>query len=152
MRVCLFEDRGAAGLEPLSLTRPVFDLVCGSATLADQQIRAFPGAEVGLLVRPELAAVVRQERPGVPVNDPDWLRAGPVVLVNGRWLPPLPTQARDLTGPCVGVCGDEVAFAVVEPHHLADDLEDCLDDLRGTLPVVLAGGVVVRHLWELVAL
>jgi UDP-N-acetylglucosamine diphosphorylase/glucosamine-1-phosphate N-acetyltransferase len=152
MRVCLYEDRGAAGLEPLSLTRPVFDLLCGSAPLADQQARAFPGAEVGLLVRPELADVVRQERPGVPVNDPDWLRAGPVVLVNGRWLPPLPAPARELAGPCVGVCGDEVAFAAVEPHHLADDLEDCLDSLRGALPVVLAGGVVVRHLWELVAL
>src|SRR5262245_29116078 len=119
MRICLYEDRGAPGLEPLSLTRPVFDLLCGTMLLADQQARAFPGAEVGLLVRPELAAVARQERPGVPVNDPAWLRAGPVVLVNGRWLPPLPTPARDLAQPCLGLCGEEIAFAAVEPHHLA---------------------------------
>src|SRR5437762_2398899 len=110
MRVCLFEDRGAADLEPLSLTRPVFDLLCGTSPLADQQLRAFPGAEIGLLVRPELADLVRQERPGVPVNDPDWLRAGPVVMVNGRWLPPLPPQVYDLSGPCVGLAGGALAF------------------------------------------
>src|SRR5262245_15037926 len=151
MRVCLYEDRGAADLEPLSLTRPVFDLLCGPTPLAAQQARAFPGAEVGLLVRPELAEVVRPERPGVPVNDADWLRAGPVVLVNGRWLPPFPRRTYNLSAPCVGVADGAVAFAVVEPRHLADDLDDMLARLAGTLPPCAAGGVVVRYLWELVA-
>jgi UDP-N-acetylglucosamine diphosphorylase/glucosamine-1-phosphate N-acetyltransferase len=155
MRICLFEDRGAADLEPLSQTRPVFDLLCGTAPLADQQARAFPGAEVGLLVRPGLAEVVRLERPGVPVNDRDWLRAGPVVLINGRWLPPLPAPDYDPTAPCVGVAGGAVAFAAVEPHHLPADptagLDDTLERLADTLPNVPAGGAVVRHLWELAA-
>jgi UDP-N-acetylglucosamine diphosphorylase/glucosamine-1-phosphate N-acetyltransferase len=155
MRVCLFEDRGAVDLEPLSLTRPVFDLLCGPAPLADQQVRAFPGAEVGLVVRPELAEVVRRERPGVPVNDPDWLRAGPVVLVNGRWLPPLPTLPHDLAAPCLGLTGGAVAFAVVEPCHLpagpTPDFDDVFDRLYVTLPHVPAGGQMVRYLWDLVA-
>src|SRR5262245_43401342 len=105
MRLCLFEDRGARDLEPLTQTRPAFDLLCGSSSLTDKLIRTLPGAELGLLVRPELADLVRHERPGVPVNDPHWLRAGPVVLVNGRWLPPLSAPAWDLTRPCVGRAG-----------------------------------------------
>jgi UDP-N-acetylglucosamine diphosphorylase/glucosamine-1-phosphate N-acetyltransferase len=155
MRVCLFEDRGTADLEPLSQTRPVFDLLCGPLSLAEQQIRAFPGADVGLLVRPELADVVRAERPGVPVNDPDWLKAGPVVLVNGQWLPPLPPQTYDLSGPCVGLADGAIAFVAVEPRHLpadlTDDLDVTFDHWYVTLPQVAAGGTVVRYLWELVA-
>src|SRR5439155_17648156 len=123
MRLCLFEDRGARDLEPLTQTRPAFDLLCGPSTLAEQLIANFPGAEVGLIVRPELSDLARYDRPGVPVNDAEWLRAGPVLLVNGRWLPPhksVPTH-----GPCVGRVVDEIAFAAVEPHHLPDDLPDC---------------------------
>ena len=36
MRICLFEQRSET-LEPLSLTRPVFDLICGITTLGDKQ-------------------------------------------------------------------------------------------------------------------
>ncbi len=35
MRLCIFEDR-AEQLEPLSLTRPVFELRCGIALAAKQ--------------------------------------------------------------------------------------------------------------------
>jgi UDP-N-acetylglucosamine diphosphorylase/glucosamine-1-phosphate N-acetyltransferase len=116
----------------------------------------FPGAEIGLIVRPELAELVSHERPGVPVNDADWLRAGPVLLVNGRWLPPEsgPKSLIPTVGPCVGRVADEIAFAAVEPQHLPDDLPDCLDDgldhLLASLPAVEAGGVVIRRPWELV--
>ena len=39
MRVCVFEDEGVANLEPLTLTRPAFDLRCGAATLLGRQLR-----------------------------------------------------------------------------------------------------------------
>ena len=41
MRVCLFEDRHADQLEPLSLTRPVYELLCGQTSLASRQWRYF---------------------------------------------------------------------------------------------------------------
>src|SRR6185369_2910667 len=95
MRICHFEDALVADLEPLSLTRPAFELLCGCASLADKQARYFhlahgTHADRGALVRPYLAATTAQRRPGLHVNDPAWLRAGPVVLVNGRWVPPAP--------------------------------------------------------------
>ena len=48
MRLCLVEDNAVAGLEPLTLTRPVFDLTAGGDSLGEKIARAFgigrPGA------------------------------------------------------------------------------------------------------------
>jgi UDP-N-acetylglucosamine diphosphorylase/glucosamine-1-phosphate N-acetyltransferase len=152
MRVCLFEDHGHAALEPLSLTRPVFDLLCGLDSLAGKQWHFFAPCEIGMLVRPHLADLCRVRDCRTPINDLAWLRAGPTVLVNGRWLPPL-GAAPDLSGPCVAVIDDEVAYAVLGPDRLTylspQTIDDCLDTWK-QLPVRPAGGRMVRHLWELV--
>jgi UDP-N-acetylglucosamine diphosphorylase/glucosamine-1-phosphate N-acetyltransferase len=155
MRVCLFEDRGAVALEPLSLTRPVFELLCGLTSLAAKQSRFFPPGPRGVLIRPLLADLVRLTAPALPVNDLAWLRAGPTILVNGRWLPPsIPLPFAELPAPCVGVVHDEVVFAVLEPEHLVDcsanTLDDCLTTWKATLPNRPAGGQMFRYLWELV--
>ena len=39
MRLCLVEDIAASGLEPLTLTRPVHELLLGSTTLASKIAR-----------------------------------------------------------------------------------------------------------------
>jgi UDP-N-acetylglucosamine diphosphorylase/glucosamine-1-phosphate N-acetyltransferase len=152
LRACLYEDHAVLDLEPLTLTRPAFDLLCGQTSLAAKQFRVFPAAARGLLVRPHLAEVVRQ-RARLAVNDLAWLRAGPTVLVNGRWLPASAERA-DVSGPCLGLSDDEVAYAVVERDALADvpldGLEEQLRRWRRTLPCRPAGGRLVRHLWELV--
>jgi len=64
MRVCLFEDRNVGDLEPLTLTRPVFDLLCGQTSLAAKQWRFFGASTVGALVRPHLADLVRSTEGG----------------------------------------------------------------------------------------
>jgi UDP-N-acetylglucosamine diphosphorylase/glucosamine-1-phosphate N-acetyltransferase len=163
MRVCLFEDRGALDLEPLSLTRPVFELLCGLTSLAAKQSRFFPPGPRGVLVRACLADVYRLGVTALPVNDLAWLRAGPTILVNGRWLPPsIPLPALPPPnmggvgggGPCVALVDDEVAFAIVDPEHLVDcsanTLDDCLATWKMTLPHREAGGRIVRYLWDLV--
>jgi UDP-N-acetylglucosamine diphosphorylase/glucosamine-1-phosphate N-acetyltransferase len=155
MRVCLFEDARALDLEPLTLTRPVFELLCGLTSLAAKQSRFFPSGPRGVLIRPHLADLYRLTSSVVPVNDLAWLRAGPTILVNGRWLPsPTPLRMAEWSRPCLGLIDDEVAFAVVEPEHLADcsanTLDDCLATWRATLPARQAGGRLFRHLWEMV--
>lgn len=152
MRVCLFEDRGVANLEPLTLTRPAFHLICGQTTLGTKQCRFFAASEVGVLIRPYLAELHGQLEPATPVNDCSWLRAGPTILVNGRWLPP---PGVDVCGesPCVGLVGEEVAYARVGPELLADctpfTLADCLESWKQTLPCRQAGGRIIDYLWEL---
>ena len=75
MRICLFEDRRASDLAPLTLTRPAFDLLCGLTPLADKPAHYFAPDATGFLVRPLVADLVREDHPHAPVNDPIWLRA-----------------------------------------------------------------------------
>lgn len=153
MRICLFEDDRVSQLEPLSLTRPAFELLCGSSSLEAKQCRQFAPCGVGYLVRPYLADLVRLQHPSAPVNDLTWLRSEPTVLVNGRWLPP-PGSALDLAGPSVAVVGDEVAYAVLGPDKLTycslNTLTDCLETWKQTLPHRPAGGRLIGYAWELV--
>jgi len=153
MRICLFEDQGVGCLEPLVWTRPVFDLLCGANSLGGRQCGHFAPCELGVLVRPYLADLVRLTHPQVPVNDYAWLRAEPTVLVNGRWIPPS-HPAADLSGPCVALVGEEVAYAVVGPDQLtycsANTLDDCLETWKVTLPSCPAEGRLAAYLWDLV--
>jgi UDP-N-acetylglucosamine diphosphorylase/glucosamine-1-phosphate N-acetyltransferase len=155
MRVCLFEDRAALDLEPLSLTRPVFELLCGLSSLGAKQSRLFPPGPRGVLIRPSLADTYRLASDALPVNDLSWLRAGSTILVNGRWLPPaVPLPMAELSVPCVGVIQGEVVYAVLEPEHLVDcdasTLDDCLARWSATLPTRAAGGRLIRYLWQLI--
>src|SRR5262249_15761874 len=133
MRVCLFEDRGVANLEPLTFVRPAFDLLCGQTSLAGKQCRHFAPCGVGFLLRPSLMYLSSLSYPTPPVNDLAWLRAEPTILVNSRWLPPA-GGAANLSGPCLAMLGDEIAYAVVGPEHLtycsATAVEDCLESWK----------------------
>src|SRR5947209_6655051 len=100
MHRCLFEER-AEQLEPLSLTRPVFDLRCGITTLAEKQSRQFPATSCGVWLRAMQVGLYRAQHPEAHVNDLAWLQSADALLVNGRWLPPAASQTLP-AGPCVG--------------------------------------------------
>jgi UDP-N-acetylglucosamine diphosphorylase/glucosamine-1-phosphate N-acetyltransferase len=172
MRICVYEDRHVRGLEPLTLTRPVIDLLCGLTTLGEKQVRYFSATVIGHLCRPVVAEQIRTRDPLVRVNDPTWLRAAPTVLVNARWVPP--AQARTVgfkgprrsvsyavsnffaDGPYLGMVGDEIAYAVLEtgllPAVSPPTLDDCLADWAQSLPTREVGGTVVSRPWELIDL
>src|ERR1700694_6030511 len=67
MRLCLVEDNAVAGLEPLTLTRPVFDLLLGAGTIGGKIARAFgvgPGPNRrGVVIRPYLAMIQKVRDP-----------------------------------------------------------------------------------------
>ncbi|MGE3806771.1 MAG: putative sugar nucleotidyl transferase [Gemmataceae bacterium] len=153
MRICIFEDHAASGLDPLVLTRPVFELLCGQTSLAAKHQRYFSPCEVGVLIRPYLVETYQSKHPRLWVNDLSWLRSGETVLVNGRWLPPA-GKPIDATSPCVGLVDGEVAYAVVSAGRLTycstNTLDDCLETWRQTLPPRKAGGSLVHHPWDLV--
>lgn len=162
MRVCLFEDRRTPDLEPLVLTRPASDLLCGLDSLGAKQSRHF-GAEVtGFLGRSPVAAVLRERDPAAPANDAAWLRAAPTVMVNARWLPPAPAGLRLVpatrrlfaSGPSAGLCQGELAFAVLDERRLQSispaTADDALADLVQTLPCREVGGHMIGRPWDLV--
>src|SRR5262249_35997388 len=153
MRLCSFEDRKVVNLEPLSLTRPAFDLLCGQTSLVNKHCRYFGASDPGAWVRPSLADCLCLQQPAWAVNNLSWLRTSPTVLVNGRWLPP-PGPAPRWDAPCVALVGDEVAYAVLAPEQLSScspgTLDYCLETWKSTLPQQLAGGRLIYYLWQLV--
>ena len=75
MRICVYEDRHVHGLEPLTLTRPACELLCGLNTLLEKQVRYFAATVVGHLCRPVMADLIRLREPGANINDAAWLRS-----------------------------------------------------------------------------
>jgi UDP-N-acetylglucosamine diphosphorylase/glucosamine-1-phosphate N-acetyltransferase len=151
--ICLFEDRGVMNLEPLALTRPAFELLCGAFPLALRQIRSFGGGQIGAIVRPMLAETCRLCRPQWAVNDPDWLRREPTVLVNSRWLPPASLQI-DGRAPRAAFIGEDLVYAVLPTAGLSDWTFETIDvnvaQLKQTLPRSEAGGLLMHYPWDLV--
>ncbi|MFQ3652038.1 MAG: putative sugar nucleotidyl transferase [Gemmataceae bacterium] len=150
MRVCLYEDGAVLDLEPLTLTRPAFALLSGCGSLADKQFHLFGATIPGAVVRPSIAPLLSES---IAVNDADWLRAGPLVLVQSRWLP-LQAPPPDLSLAHLGVLDDEIVYAVLGPEQARrlhpETLLDDLEAWRTQLPQRPAGGRMIRHLWDLV--
>lgn len=155
MRLCEFEDGRVSALEPLSLTRPVFDLLCGTTTIYEKHRRAFRPGPMGALVRPHLSRVTSADHPHLTVNVSDWLLTGSVTFVNSRWLPPrkfVPPANSEMS--CVAMIGDEIAYAVLQPRDLAEctphTLENCLTEWKSILPRRPAGGRLINRPWDLI--
>src|SRR5579864_9460919 len=121
MRLCLVEDSAVSRLEPVTLTRAIFDLLLGASSLGDKIAHAFgvgPGpARRGLVVRSHLASIERERQPHTAVNDPDWLARDPVVVANGRWIPPVDFVVPDEGRSWMGTCAGQPACALVGPDR-----------------------------------
>tara|TARA_Y100000590_G_scaffold462499_2_gene626763 strand:- start:9919 stop:11127 length:1209 start_codon:yes stop_codon:yes gene_type:complete len=76
MNITLFETRESAErLDPIALTRPVFDLRCGGFTFMERIHLLRPKTTLTLFVRDELAELTRERFPDCKVN-PDTPSAG----------------------------------------------------------------------------
>src|SRR5687767_5304666 len=111
MRLCTFEDPRVDNLEPLTLTRPAFDLRCGAQTLLERQQRVLGATQTAVWVRPSLAGLTRLTHADVAVNDEGFVRPGPIVFANSRWLP---DSGIDERTPHVGVIGEQIAYVVLD--------------------------------------
>jgi len=143
MRLCLVEDLAVCALEPLTLTRPVHELLLGATTLASKIARALgvgPGPQRRCcLIRSHLVAAQRQRDPHTIVNERDWLARGPVVVANGRWVPPADFVRPGEFGPWVGLCEGQPACAWVGADA-AVGLEPVADDHEQLPPYQQAEG------------
>jgi UDP-N-acetylglucosamine diphosphorylase/glucosamine-1-phosphate N-acetyltransferase len=143
----IYEDRLVEQLAPLTLSRPAFDLWCGSQSLLDHQLRVVGEREVRLFVRPELAPQCGLLHPGLSVNE--HAPSGPVVLMNGRWIPDTNAIPQ---GPCVGLLGGQIAFAILNDSQAvlqAEDITIALEDFSKNVPAVTAAGAMIDRPWDL---
>jgi len=158
MRLCLVEDTAVSRLEPLTLTRPAYDLLLGSNTLGSKIARAFgigPGPNRrGAVIRPFLANLQRVRDPQTPVNDRDWLARGPILAANSRWVPPERFEPLTQSSFWVGLCQGQPACAFVGPeqavalesHNANGWFEDQLERVEG----IEVGGEWIERPWDLV--
>jgi UDP-N-acetylglucosamine diphosphorylase/glucosamine-1-phosphate N-acetyltransferase len=159
MRLCLVEDRAVVGLEPLTLTRPSFELRLGAKTIGEKVARAFeigPGpARRAVVIRPCLAAIEQQRDPHLVVNDSSWLARGPVIVANARWVPPEPFPVPELNAPWVGLCEGQPACAFVGPDLVTGlrptAVEDWFDELSDRATRLDLGGEWIVRPWDIVA-
>jgi UDP-N-acetylglucosamine diphosphorylase/glucosamine-1-phosphate N-acetyltransferase len=159
MRLCLVEDIAVAGLEPLTLTRPVYDLMMGGGTLAAKLARAFgvgPGPRRrGAVIRPYLAAIQKQRDPHTAINDRDWLAMSPLVVANARWVPPVDFRVGGFDSHVVGLCDDQPAFAVVGPDEAVrlepNGVDSWFEEVAARCAVEVVGGQWITRPWDIVA-
>ena len=78
MNIYVYEDQAALNLEPLSLTRPVFDIRIGSETFLDRIQFLYPNATISVFVRESIADFTKQKYPNLEVN--------PKEINDGLWL------------------------------------------------------------------
>jgi UDP-N-acetylglucosamine diphosphorylase/glucosamine-1-phosphate N-acetyltransferase len=153
MRVAFFEDSSAAQLHPLTLLRPVFELLCGHFSLRERVVRCLDVTEWGAFVRPHLADPYREEHPEARVNDADWLAEGPTLLINGRWLPDM-GNLRHLAQNDSGVVDGEIAWLTLDPDERMllslDNWNEDLARIARSRKRVDAGGELIRYPWDLV--
>lgn len=153
MRIAFFEDSSAADFSPLTLLRPVFELVCGQFSLRERLIRTRRVSDWGAFLRPHLAEAYREEQPEAHVNDDAWFAERPTLLINGRWLPG-PRLLQEFRDDEAWVIGDTVVCMMIEPIEaslLADHYhEAALDRLAKTKRIVPANGKLLSRPWDLV--
>ncbi len=155
MRVCVFEDEAVVNLDPLTASRPAFDLRCGATTLLQKQCRLFGAREVAAMVRPSLAGLCRLDHPELHINETGWSGGGNdlIALVNARWLPGGEPLERPVE-PMVGMAENAVAFLAVPAGEVrdlsADSLAAQLRRWTEAYPQRPAGGRLLGYPWHLV--
>ncbi|HEY7327139.1 MAG TPA: putative sugar nucleotidyl transferase [Gemmataceae bacterium] len=152
MRICVFEDNAVGRLQPLTDTRPAFDLRLGARTLLQRQLHAF-GAERGFaFVRPELADLCRVTHPELTVNSLGGRQDDKVLFINARWLPP----ANSLRAPKSGeicLCDGQLAYACLPAGNAdlvhARDVSGRVEEWARKPSARTCGGRMITYPWDL---
>jgi UDP-N-acetylglucosamine diphosphorylase/glucosamine-1-phosphate N-acetyltransferase len=152
-RLCVYEDPVVDSLDPITLTRPMTEVLVGTSRILDKLLKLFRPISWGLWVRPHLVPLAKSLYPDIPINDPAWLSAGDTVLVNARWIPP--EQLRLEPFYSVGVCDNVPVILRLDRDMLrtvAYDWPLQLDHLNSDIRMQPVSGTVIHFPWELIAL
>jgi UDP-N-acetylglucosamine diphosphorylase/glucosamine-1-phosphate N-acetyltransferase len=153
LRVALFEDSRADQLRPLALTRPVFELLSGLQTNRERVLRQLGTTDWSAFCRTDLAETYREAHPGIPVNDERVVSSGPVLFVNGRYIPATGALAGAAADEA-GYLGETLCYVTVSPDEAillrAESLDASLAQIARDRKIVTAQGRVVERLWDLV--
>lgn len=153
-KIVFFEDERALNFSPISLFRPVFELLCGHHSVRERITRSFPDSSWGGIIRPELQEIYQEEHPEASINTDISIQGGQTLLINGRWLTHKTDLATIQEG-TAGWIGDELVWLTVKENDgielsCPDEVES-LRSLAQTKTRVQSTGRLVQYPWDLVS-
>ena len=151
MHICIFEDDKYSNFYPLTLSRPVYDLVCGVRTLKEKILDEFPEAEVTLHCRKYLEPVIRRENPNFRINRFD---ADEYLFINGRLI--IDEQVKALVPlldkeDIVVISGETILLAKISGTNLSKITTNKAELNFEGIPSVTKKLKCYNYLWEMIA-
>lgn len=151
--VVIFEDSAASNFSPLSLTRPVFELICGMTTIWKNIVdRFYSGADVRFICRDYLKAMLQQKL-GAKVNDLSGLEDA--LFVNGRILAAF-SQLPGIDGENeIGLHDGTIVYARLKAKEI-QSLSGSISVTDGLAALNISqkeaqGIKLVNYLWQLIS-
>ncbi|MBN1344279.1 MAG: hypothetical protein JXQ73_16450 [Phycisphaerae bacterium] len=153
MRLILFDgpDEVRAKFNPLSLSRPVWELRCGITSLGEKLVAQFGAKDVAYFVPAYMAEEYAAKVDG-KVNDAGTLAGDDLLLVHGS----LKAGSLDVaaTGPGeVGTIGDVIVYVRVSRADLskldAGSIDAFIASAAKSLPKVECKGKRFEYVWEI---
>ena len=143
--IVLFEDEAALSTEPLSLTRPIWDLRCGLRSLREKITAYFPGVQVFELARPFLKPILKNpwDEKRQSLDDALFINGA---LIPGKGL----SQASNL--PAGGAWMSEnrvIAFRGTKPGQWAAGTQIPADQFN-KMDAPENVGMLIRYPWDLI--
>ena len=137
MHVILFEDQSVVNLYPVTVGRAAFSISVGSMRLIN--IAKELGAQIELVARPHLRAVLRADVPESWSPDKGE-RKGPILLINARTVPECLLKglwkelvSREYERGAVVFSGSSIAAAVLNTPDMLPNRELGCAELQGIL-------------------
>ncbi|MBK7631556.1 MAG: GlmU family protein [Ignavibacteriales bacterium] len=154
MQICIFEDINYLNFEPMLFTRPVYDLLCGNASLKDKIIRCYGDVKVSLHCRPYLTEIVQRGNPNLLVNK---IEDTECLFINGRIIAP---ENLSLLLPLLP--GEDKVFVneetVIAAYLSGTNLQNKINHLKDLFSVNDFNGLSIKildlkcanYLWDLI--
>lgn len=153
MQVAYFEDANVDQFRPLAWLRPVFELVCGHSGVRERVNRFLEPNRWGAFIRPWLVEAYQEDHPTAILNQRDWLKDEPTLLLNGRWLPGL-SQLQELAPGDAGWMDGTLVCLMITPEEMdrldLSDIAASAELLARSRREVSVSGHLLQYPWDLV--
>ncbi|MBU8934809.1 MAG: hypothetical protein KOO62_12535 [candidate division Zixibacteria bacterium] len=159
--ICFYEDKYYQSFYPLTYVRPVYLLRTGMQELFKQVARNFPDMDVAFACRSQVAPLVRETCPDIPVNTID-ASAGELLFVNGRIreLGDLVEQVGQVDVFTRFVTSDNEVVAILYKPDLSRSLcvsktpaqfDELAKENANAIETVKTTSTLYRHAWDMIA-
>lgn len=155
MNILLLEDQSWKSFQPLTLLRPVFELLGGHRSIRQRCLEVLKPQQWGVKIRPELAEVYKQEQPSAHVNSLDGLSNEPVLCIHGQfWGNPL--DLAQLQTDEVAICDQTPVAWWLSPEQIPQidihnpSLTSGFASIASQKKPVAVQGRVAQYAWDLI--